>query len=186
VLIVSIIAGAVVLCCLGAVALLILAPAPKNDVDAGTAGAPPSPGDGGKANGTAAPGLNKPARDGAFEFVVKTITCGKAQLGSGGLTKTAQGQFCLVEMTVRNVGTDEQTFHGDLQKASDSSGARYSDDLSAEGLVNKEDVTYYEQVNPGNSLELTLVYDIPKTATITSLELHDSLYSKGVTVDVKQ
>lgn len=182
VLIVSIIAGAIVLCCVGVVVVLALAPAPKDGTDPGSTTAA----DGGTGNPTGNPGLNKPARDGAFEFVVKALTCGKAQLGSGGYTKTAQGQYCLAEMTVRNVGTEQQKFDGELQKASDGSGVRYSNDLSAEGLVNKEDVTYYEQVNPGNSLDLTLVFDIPKTAKITSLELHDSPYSKGVTVDVTQ
>ncbi len=42
--------------------------------------------------------------------------------------------------------------------------------------------SFYEPINPGNSLTGTVVFDVPVDAVPASLELHDSAFSGGVTV----
>ena len=42
----------------------------------------------------------------------------------------------------------------------------------------------WEEINPGNSVKGKVYFDIPKGAKLTSLELHDSMFSGGVTVDL--
>ncbi|MEK7536054.1 MAG: DUF4352 domain-containing protein, partial [Patescibacteria group bacterium] len=50
------------------------------------------------------------ARDGKFEFVVSSVQCGVASVGDNPyLTKTAQGQFCLLNVTVKNIGNEKQS-----------------------------------------------------------------------------
>src|SRR5262245_21771627 len=46
----------------------------------------------------------QPVRDGKFEFTVQSVKCGVSQVGEDPLTKTAQGQFCLVTISVKNIG----------------------------------------------------------------------------------
>lgn len=137
------------------------------------------------ATSPAVPGLGQPARDGALEFVVEAVTCGHPTEGSALLHRTAQGQFCEVRLRVRNVGTHARVFTGRLQKAHGADGATYTDDLLAELYANTGNQTFLKEINPGNQVRGILVFDIPKGARITSMELHDSPLSGGVTVAVR-
>jgi hypothetical protein len=137
-----------------------------------------------KPAGKAAAGLNTPVRDGKFEFVVKSVTCGKPTEGDSALGKQAQGQFCELAVSVKNIGNKPQTFSGSSQKARGSTGATYADDTEAELYANQNAQTFLQDINPGNQVAGVLVFDIPKDAKITSVELHDSPFSGGVTVTV--
>jgi hypothetical protein len=128
--------------------------------------------------------VGEAARDGKFEFTVASIKCGVAEVGTSGIGKTAQGQFCLVSVTVKNIGTKPQTFDSSSQKAKGANGASYSSDGTAELYANSNAQTFLNEINPGNQAVGVMVFDIPKDATIASLELHDSPFSGGVTVDV--
>ena len=134
--------------------------------------------------GTTHVGLNQAARDGKFEFVVTKITCGIPKVGADPLGKAAQGQFCEVTVSVKNIGNQPQTFDGGSQKAKGADGATYGNDGEAEIYANKDTATFLNQINPGNQASGLLVFDIPKTAKIVSLELHDSPFSGGVVVTV--
>ena len=48
-------------------------------------------------------GLGTPVRDGNLEFVVSRVRCGVSQVGSGLLTRTAGGQYCLADVRATNV-----------------------------------------------------------------------------------
>lgn len=129
-------------------------------------------------------GLNQAVRDGKFEFVVHAVTCGKTEEGDKFLSKTAQGRYCEVSLTVKNIGTVPQTFTGDEQKAKDSTGNTYTDDTEAELYANSANQTFLNDINPGNQVKGIVVFDIPVNTKIASLELHDSAFSNGVAVTV--
>ena len=132
-------------------------------------------------------GINQPARDGKFEFVVKSIKCGKASVGTNEfLTEKAQGQFCLLNITVKNIGDEPQSLFADNQYLFNASGQKYSADSTATTYAAPEDSdTWYSEINPGNSVEGAIVFDIPKDQTPTSAELHDSAFSDGIKVNLK-
>jgi hypothetical protein len=133
---------------------------------------------------TTGPGLNQPVRDGKFEFVVKSVQCGLSTVGSGVLSETAQGQFCEVSLTVKNIGNQAQSFSGSDQKAIGADGAQFSNDPAAELAANPNDQTFLTPINPGNTVKGIVVFDIPTNASIKTLELHDSPFSNGVKVNV--
>lgn len=39
-------------------------------------------------------------------------------------------------------------------------------------------------INPANTIDVSLVYDMPAAAVPARIELHDSMFSGGVTVDL--
>jgi len=119
--------------------------------------------------------------DGKFQFTVNAIKCGETKIGDEYLNKTAQGNFCLVDVTVKNIGDVPQTFFGDNQYLFNSAGQKYSADSSA-AMYLKDSNSMYEEINPGNSLRGTVVFDIPADAVPASIELHDSAFSGGATV----
>jgi hypothetical protein len=129
-------------------------------------------------------GLNQPARDGKFEFTVTTVKCGATSVGSDLLSEKAQGEYCLVDVTVKNIGDVPQMFDGSSQKAFDAKGAEYSHDGVAEMYANEGNATFLETINPGNQVKGRLVFDVPKDTALTEVMLHDSPFSGGVRVNL--
>ncbi len=141
-----------------------------------------------EATGEVAPelGLGDEARDGKFAFTVSKVKCGVKKVGSEFLNEKAQGQFCLVTMTVTNIGDEAQSFDAGSQKGITSSGVTVDANSTASLYANEDGNTFFEMINPGNSLEnVVVVYDIAKDQELTALELHDSMFSDGVTVSTK-
>ncbi|PZG12551.1 DUF4352 domain-containing protein [Micromonospora craterilacus] len=122
------------------------------------------------------------ARDGKFEFTVKSNKCGVKKVGSDLLGAKAQGQFCLVTINVKNIGKEAQMFDGSSQKAYAADGTEYSADGEAAIYANKNAETFLNNINPGNQVTGVVVFDIPKDVKLPKLKLHDSMFSGGVTV----
>lgn len=128
-----------------------------------------------------AAGIGTPVRDGKFEFIVTKVDPGVAKVGNELIGKTAQGQFILVHVTVKNIGDVAQHFDGSNQKLIDAQGRQFSADGAAAFYLDESD-SFLNQVNPGNSVNGIVVFDAPKDVQPTKIELHDSPFSGGVTV----
>lgn len=129
-------------------------------------------------------GLGDRVRDGRFEFTVTGLDCSQSQVGGQFLNKRAQGKFCQVSVTVKNLGDKARRFDGAAQKAMDAGGSEYSNDNAAEVYVNEDNVTFRGAIGPGDSAKGRLVFDVPRATTLTRLELHDSPSSGGVQVSL--
>ncbi|GAA1075985.1 DUF4352 domain-containing protein [Tsukamurella spumae] len=148
------------------------------------------------AGGTAAPtaaktdpkaaGLNAAVRDGKFEFVVTGVEPGLSEVGDNPyLAKKAQGQFVIVSMTVKNIGTKPQSFSPSSQKLKDTQGRTFESDSMAQIALGDSDVPVWDNINPGNTVQVKVVFDMPKDATPATIELHDSMFSGGAKVTLK-
>ncbi|NUS73197.1 MAG: DUF4352 domain-containing protein [Corynebacteriales bacterium] len=129
-------------------------------------------------------GLGAPVRDGKFEFTVNEVNCGVSQVGTEYLNATAQGQYCLVNITTKNIGDVPQTFFDSNQYGYGPNGEKFSTDSTASIYSNADTTLWMNEINPGNSLTGVIVFDIPKDGSIKTLELHDSAFSGGVSVQV--
>ena len=99
-------------------------------------------------------------------------------------SRSAHGQFCLVALTVRNTGPTAQPFVDSFQKAIGPSGEVYRTDPAARALVDGAGTSLFAQINPGNTVSGTLVFDIPAVARIATLELHEYPYTHGAIIQV--
>ncbi len=135
----------------------------------------------------AMPKINQPANDGKFQFTVTSIKCGQPSVSSpdGYITKTAQGQYCILSVTANNIGDQSQTLDSTSQYLYDSSNKKYSSDSEATIDVSPTDNTFFNAINPGNTVSGTIVFDIPKSVTPITVELHDSALSGGVKVSLQ-
>lgn len=131
----------------------------------------------------AGPGLGDPAEDGDFTFVVESVEDGPEHIGSDAFGTSPQGRFVYVTVTVTNHGDEPGSFFGDNQYLVDTEGRKASADTEA-AVYLPESQSLYEEINPGNTLTGTVVFDIPADAVPAAVELHDSLFSGGVTVDL--
>lgn len=135
--------------------------------------------------GTPTAGLNTPVRDGKFEFVVKTVQPGLAEVGDNPyLREKAQGQFVIVTLSVQNIGDRAQGFSPSNQKLIDTQGRSFESDSSAQIALGDSDIPVWDDINPGNAVDVSLVYDMPAGAVPARIELHDSMFSGGVTVEL--
>ncbi len=129
----------------------------------------------------ATPGIGQPAVDGDFNFVVQALDCSFTEMGGEYVGTTAQGQFCVTSLSVTNIGNSAQTFDGDNATLLNAAGQKFSADSEA-ALYLEDSASFYEEINPGNTLNSKVIFDVPSGTIPTAIELHDSMFSGGVTV----
>ena len=82
-------------------------------------------------------------------------------------------------LSVTNIGNEPQKYFGQNQKLIDTAGREYEVSTAAHMYLNS-DVGIMGQINPGNSIQVKLPFDVPPDSRFTMLELHDSMLSGGV------
>lgn len=131
-----------------------------------------------------APGIGSAVRDGKFEFTVTNVESGLTSLGDNPyLAEEAQGQFVVVTMTVLNTSNEPKGVSPGDQKMFDAQGREFKADTAA-ALNLDTDVAFWDEINPGNTVTLKVVYDMPAGAVPASMELHDSMFSGGTEVNL--
>jgi hypothetical protein len=128
----------------------------------------------------AGPALGDAVRDGQFEFTVTRMDCSRTTVGLDHIKRTAEGRFCIISLTVRNIGDDAKYFVGQAQTAYDGSGTGYETDELAGFYANRGVEAFVQKLGPGDKTTGKLVFDVPKKTDLTTLELHDSPLSGGV------
>ena len=128
------------------------------------------------------PGLGDRVRDGKFEFVVSRVDCSRSTVGFEHLKRTAAGRYCVITLSVRNIGDRPGIFVGRLQKVSDAAGTEFSGDELAGLLANRETQTSLRKIGAGSKVSGKIVFDVPKGTKLSTMDLHDSYFSGGVRV----
>ncbi|MBE1548015.1 hypothetical protein GGC64_002023 [Mycobacterium sp. OAS707] len=123
--------------------------------------------------------MGQEVRDGDFSFVVTGVQRMDAVVNPEhpDIEKTAQGEYVVVQMTVTNTSAEPQTYSGSFNTLSDGGTVYKSDD---------EAWLYFghlpPRLNPGDSFDTAVVFDVPKGTEVQSVDLHDGPTSTGVTV----
>lgn len=127
--------------------------------------------------------IGEPVRDGKFEFVVADVQTGVTTIGPELIAEQAQGQYVIVNMTVTNIGDKAQSYSSSNAKLIDAQGREFSSDAWASSLVADTTASgIYDEINPGNSAQVAVVFDAPVDAQPKTLKLQDSMFSGGVEV----
>lgn len=137
-----------------------------------------------KAKVKAGPGLGDAVRDGKLEFVISRVDCAQRTLGAEQLKRTASGRFCVVSMTVRDIGDGAKYFVGHAQKAYDAAGTEYGADELAGVYANRGTEGFLRRIGPGEKVAGKLVFDVPKGVKLTTIKVHDSPLSGGAAVTI--
>lgn len=123
---------------------------------------------------------------GDWEFTVTKFKCGFAKVGNEYLDKTAQGQFCKMNIEVKNNGKKEETLDGSNQKLFDSEGREFSSDTEASLYDDTDSTLFLEGINPGNTAKGVVIFDVPEGAKIIKTEMAGGFFGLGdiATVDL--
>ncbi|WP_025777732.1 DUF4352 domain-containing protein [Brevibacterium sp. VCM10] len=139
---------------------------------------------------------DKPAEDASYgigdtvaandwEITVAKVDDGVSQVGDEFLNAQAQGQFVQVELSVKNTGSDPSFFFEDDIKLGDDSGNTYSADSEAGIYAAEDNILFLEEINPGNTAEGVLVFDVPEDVDPTTLTFAGGLFSDPVEISLK-
>jgi hypothetical protein len=131
-------------------------------------------------------GIGTTVRDGKFEFTITKITHARSVGDTAyGLGETAQGKYTILHITVTNIGDQSQTLDGSLQYLYDAHGKKYDASTMAGLYLNGGDNVFFNEINPGNTVHGKIAFDMPDGVTAVKAQLHDSMFSGGVTVNLK-
>ncbi|MEV0648545.1 DUF4352 domain-containing protein [Phytomonospora sp. NPDC050363] len=171
---------ALLVVCGGGIALLVA----NNGGDEATP-AQPATENGQDGQEDAMPGIGDEARDGLFAFTVTDVETGATEVGDEFFNESAQGEFAIVHLAVENIGDVPKPFMDDEQRLFTADGNEYSADTAADLYLNEDGSALYEEINPGNKIDVQIAFDVPEGAELSTIELHDSFLSDGVTVALK-
>jgi hypothetical protein len=118
-------------------------------------------------------------RDGDFAFVVNgvrtTDVIGDAEFPE--LNATAEGEYVIVDLTVKNVSAKPHVFFASFTTLSDGTTVFQADDKAWLYLGNRA-----AEVGPGASTETEVVFDVPRDTHLESIWLRGGPLSAGVAV----
>lgn len=143
---------------------------------------------GGDGTDSAAPeeaAADGPPRDGQFEFTVGDVDCSRSVLGDEFFQENAQGVFCIIQVGVENIGDEPRMFEASTQSAFDGEGRTYQADSGLVSYLEDGGTAFLNNINPGNSVDAQLVFDVPEGTQLTRLQLHDDFLSGGVEVPLQ-
>ncbi|WP_232534047.1 DUF4352 domain-containing protein [Plantactinospora sp. KBS50] len=117
-------------------------------------------------------------RGGDFEFTVNSVKCGLSKVGDEFLNVRAQGSYCQIIVTAKNVTRSAHLFNaGSTLTAQDGAGREYSPDGRA-GMYGNEDAQgFLDQINPGNSVRAKVHFDVPKGTKLKSITFDAGLFT---------
>ncbi|GIH50623.1 protein of unknown function [Microbispora rosea] len=156
----------------------------QNDTQVSRAETPEHTTQTGKPRKPQAPALGDVVKDGKFAFKVSKVEKGLSQVGESFTVSKAQGQYVLIHLTVKNIGDKAQMFSDSAQKLIDAKGRTFDADSGAAVLGLKDSNAFLNNINPGNAVNGILLFDVPKDIKLKAVELHDSVFSDGVTVSL--
>ncbi|MDJ1372253.1 DUF4352 domain-containing protein [Gulosibacter molinativorax] len=131
----------------------------------------------------AAASIGDAVTSGDLEFTITGVENGGTEVGSEYLNKTAQGEYFFVHVSVTNTGNEAVSFFGSNQKLVDSQGRQHETDSSA-SLYMEDNDTLFTEINPGNTVDGTLVFDIPADAEPVEVIVQDGMFDDEVPVNI--
>lgn len=148
--------------------------------------APQNPGADGNAGAEQQPavtaGIGDTVTDGDLSFTVTNVETGVSTVGDEYWNETASGQYVIVDVTVENVGSEPASFDATEQYLYNAAGDRFGADTDA--MVAVPDSNLFDDINPGNTVQGKIIFDMPEGATPTSIQLHGGMFSDGVKVNL--
>jgi hypothetical protein len=134
----------------------------------------------------ALPKIGDSVVSGNFTFTVNSMECGISQVGNDTLGQEAQGEYCKINVTVANTGKEADYFAASSQVVLDAEGREFEADTGAMIYLDEGDEVWLgADINPGNSAEVVILYDMPAGVAPVSITLVDGIFSSGVVVSLQ-
>ncbi|WP_250505116.1 DUF4352 domain-containing protein [Bowdeniella massiliensis] len=135
------------------------------------------------AEAEAAPGIGDTITAGAFEITITKIEPGISKVGPSGFEEKAQGQFVKVFANVKNTSNEAEYFVEGEQKLIDDSDRQHS--ASSSSIYLDESHLLFTEINPGNTAEGVMLFDIPTDAKPVAIDLKGGIFGSATRVSLQ-
>jgi hypothetical protein len=135
----------------------------------------------GSGAGAAPVSFGRPARDGKFEFTATELLRGPTldRLGLADRPQTPDVEYVVIRLRVRNISGATKLYSVSAQQLA-AGGVRYiPDGLAAVALPNNHPT---KDIAKGETLDTTVIFDMPVGTTADTLIVHDTLGSQGASI----
>jgi hypothetical protein len=129
--------------------------------------------------------IGQAAKDENFTFTVTKVKPGPKRIGDQYFNHSPQGKFVYVHVAVLNDGDGAAMFDSNNVTATDGQGRKLESDGEASIYLGEDSGAFLNEINPGNSVDAIVVFDIPKASALATVTLKESILTEGVTVTVK-
>lgn len=119
---------------------------------------------------------------GDLSVTVTNVEAGIKRIGDEHLGSDPQGQYVKVSVSVTNNGKEATYFTESDQHLVDDQDRQHS--TSGDSIYLGEESVLFEQINPGNTVEGIMLFDIPADANVKAIEIDTGLFSNPVRVAV--
>ncbi|GIE91394.1 DUF4352 domain-containing protein [Actinoplanes regularis] len=129
------------------------------------------------------------ARVQSFEATVRGVDCTKqtvtkpddpATSYDDTFTEAAKGKFCVVTFSVKNVGEKTDRYPASSIVATNATERVLDRSTVAENFANNGTYPLDEPIDPGKTVDLLLVFDVPVDTTLAYLQISDDLFADAV------
>ncbi|MGO1509832.1 MAG: DUF4352 domain-containing protein [Actinomycetaceae bacterium] len=131
----------------------------------------------------AASQVGVPVEVGDLELTVTGVEPGIASVGDQFLGAQAQGQFVRVDLTIANTGDRAETFWENDAVLVDTEGRQHS--TSSDSIYLEDTSWLLTEINPGNTTNGALLFDIPADAEVDLLQVSAGLFSGDVEIRLR-
>jgi len=127
--------------------------------------------------------MGQSVRDGKFAFMVTGMPKpAKTFTDRFGVKQSAQGIFVIVRIRVSNIGYDARSLNPTDLFLVDNQGKRFATSSAILTFGGAETI-FLHKINPGHTVNnAPVVFDVAPGTVVSSIELHDSMTSRGVQV----
>ncbi len=126
-----------------------------------------------------APGIGQVVKAGDLEFTVTGVEEAGTQVGSEYLNQTAQGRYVAIAIKVTNAGSKAATFFSDYVQLVDTADRTFDNDSTATIYAAPSADAWISDINPGNSFEGKVIFDLPADATPAAAIVKDNAFLGG-------
>ncbi|MEB4616522.1 DUF4352 domain-containing protein [Leucobacter sp. M11] len=130
------------------------------------------------------PGIGDTVTSGKLEVTVVSLEEVGTTVGGQYLQETAQGRYVRIEAKVANSGTDPKLFTISSFTIRDAEGRSFNADTMATITEDPEANTWATEINPGNSVQGGVLFDLPEGAVPTTLEVSGGVFSGAETISL--
>jgi hypothetical protein len=126
-------------------------------------------------------GFGRPAKDGKFEFTATELLRGPtlARLGLTDRPATPNVEYVVIRLRVHNISDATKLYSVNAQQLT-AGGVRYNaDGLAAVALPNNHPT---QDIAKGDTLDTTVIFDVPVGMTADALVVHDTAGSPGASI----
>jgi hypothetical protein len=124
--------------------------------------------------------LPKTAKAQDFSWTFKKLTCGTTKIGDQYLNSKADGMYCQLDASAKNLTKKSSYLPSSDVLLIDSKGNEYE---NSSGLsLYKSCVFFLDKVSAGNTKTGCMIYDVPKGTKITKIVISGGLFGDDTTI----